>query len=150
MIRAFCLASTEEYKLVIAGGVEFESGYMEELRNLSNGLPVIFTGYVYGDTLAQLYSNAALFVLASENEGFPLVLLEAMSYSRNVLVSDIPATHLVKLPENAYFPVGDTNVLASKIKEELSNPKEVRFDLSEYNWLYIAQQVSNILQKTKE
>ena len=47
-------------------------------------------GYVDGEFLRQLYSHARLFVLPSYNEGFPLVLLEAMSYHLPILASEYP------------------------------------------------------------
>ena len=54
LIKAFRIAEKRGFKLVIAGGVEFESGYMNQLKELSNGQNVIFTGYTFGDTLPQL------------------------------------------------------------------------------------------------
>ena len=147
LIRAFRKMGSSGYKLVIAGGVEFESGYMQELRKLAEGLPVIFTGYVFGEALAQLYANASLFVLASENEGFPLVLLEAMSYGRDLVVSDIPATHLVNLLEEDYFCVGDADDLANRIKEKLQFPRLREHDLSEYDWKSISKQVFGLFEE---
>ena len=96
LIKAFSQINTD-YKLVIAGGVETETGYLKKLQDMIPPLRIVFTGYTTGDNLKQLYSNAALFVLPSRNEGFPIVLLEAMAYQLDVLVSDIPATHLVDL-----------------------------------------------------
>ena len=84
-------------------------------------LRIIFTGYATGDNLKQLYSNAALFVLPSRNEGFPIVLLEAMAYQLDVLVSDIPATHLVDLQEKDYFKLDDENSLIKGISDKLQN-----------------------------
>lgn len=147
LIRAFSEAKPEGYKLVIAGGVEFESGYMKQLQQLCEGLPVVFTGYVHGSDLAQLYSNAALFVLASENEGFPLVLLEAMSYERSVLVSDIPGTRLVKLDEEDYFEQGNHGLLAQKLTGKLSRKTGKTYDLSEYDWNEISNQVLKLMEE---
>ena len=147
LISAFGMQEKMDYKLVIAGGVEFENNYMQELGALGKGLPIVFTGYVYGDNLAQLYSNAALYILASENEGFPLVLLEAMSYRRNVLVSDIPATHLVELRESDYFLAGDVEELAKGIKKKLLEPPEREYDLSEFTWDNHAIQVSEVYSR---
>lgn len=138
LIKAFERSRHDGYKLVIAGGVEFESKYMEELRELC-GDNVIFTGFVIGDQLAQLYTNAALFVLASHNEGFPLVLLEAMSYRLDVLVSDIPATHLVKLDNACYFACGDDETLANKLSERLISPAKKDYDNAEFDWDNVAR-----------
>lgn len=144
LIKAFKEAKLPDYKLVIAGGVEFESKYMEQLKELSKDGSVIFTGYVHGEELAQLYTNAALYVLASYNEGFPLVLLEAMSYNLDVLVSDIPATHLVSLNEKDYFVKGDHFMLAKRLTIKLQNVKERQYDLAEYDWNEIADEVYHL------
>lgn len=147
LIKAFGMQKEADYKLVVAGGVEFENSYMQELAVLSENLPVVFTGYVSGDDLAQLYSNAALYVLASENEGFPLVLLEAMSYKRNVLVSDIPATHLVSLKDTDYFSMGDAATLAKMIEEKLLEPSERVYDLKGFTWENHANQIAEIFRE---
>lgn len=146
LIKAYKRANSSRYKLVIAGGVEFENSYMKELKELSNN-NVIFTGYVFGDNLAQLYVNAALYVLASNNEGFPLVLLESMSYGLDVLVSDIPATHLVDLDEDDYFEKGNYKALSKKITEKLKAPKKRKYDLREYDWNKIANTMSDVIHE---
>lgn len=146
LIKGFRAARHKGYKLVIAGGVEFESGYMDELKKLADD-EVIFTGYVFGDKLSQLYTNAALYVLSSNNEGFPLVLLEAMSYGLDVLVSDIPATHLVDLDSDAYFSRGDSKVLSEKISLKLRCPQKKKYDLQEYNWDIIAKETVEIYKE---
>lgn len=46
---------------------------------------VIFPGFVQGQLLAELYSNAYTYVLPSDVEGMPLSLIEAMSYGCCVL-----------------------------------------------------------------
>lgn len=143
LIKAFEKSRHDGYKLVIAGGVEFESKYMEELRGLC-GDDVIFTGFAIGDQLAQLYTNAALFVLASRNEGFPLVLLESMSYRLDVLVSDIPATRLVKLEESSYFSCDDVDMLAQKLSDKLLSPEKKDYDCSDFDWDNVAKRTEAV------
>lgn len=146
LIKGFSASQHDDYKLVIAGGVEFETGYMDELKKLA-GDEVIFTGYVFGDKLNQLYTNAALYVLSSNNEGFPLVLLEAMSYGLDVLVSDIPASHLVKLEKGDYFPRGDYQALSEKISGRLKEPKRREYDLKDYNWDAVARETVDVYRE---
>lgn len=147
LIEAFGMQHRPGCKLVIAGGVEFENSYSKRLQELSKDLPVVFTGYIYGEELAQLYANADLFVLASENEGFPIVVLEAMSYNRNLLVSDLPATRLIALEEQDYFPVSDARILSGKMEEKLSQPAQKVYDLSKYSWQTVANQTLAVLRE---
>lgn len=147
LIKAFKLAKKDGVKLVIAGGVEFENGYMKQLQELSEGGDVIFTGYTFGDNLHQLYTHAGMYILASNNEGFPLVLLEAMKYGLAVLVSDIPATHLVDLDKDDYFERGNYELLATKISERVNNMKKRSYDLSKYNWDEVTVTMSNIFHE---
>ena len=60
------------------------------MRNIAKeDTRILFTGFVQGKILDELYSNAYMYVLPSDLEGMPLSLLEAMSYGNCCLVSDI-------------------------------------------------------------
>jgi len=79
-----------ETKLVIAGGSSFTDDYLEELHKIAKGNEkVLFTGSVSGAILNELYSNCLFYILPSDLEGMPLSILEALSYGRYCLVSDI-------------------------------------------------------------
>ncbi len=150
LINAYKKSGIKDYKLVIAGGVEAESSYGNELKQLAQGADVVFPGFVQGEKLSQLYTNARLYVLSSVNEGFPLVLLEAMKYGLDVLVSDIPASHLVDLNKDDYFEKANVDELTEKLISKI-NGKEVKrtYDLSEFNWKVIADKVNTIYHKLK-
>ena len=90
LIRAYQKLNTDK-KLVIAGGSSDSEDYAAQLKQLAGDNPdILFTGFVQGKLLEELYSNAYLYVLPSNLEGMPLSLLEAMSYGNCCLVSDIP------------------------------------------------------------
>lgn len=76
-------------QLVIAGDCPYRDRYVHQLHSLADDR-VIFAGYVKGRLLQELFSNARLYVQPSENEGLPIAVLEALSYGRCVLASDIP------------------------------------------------------------
>src|SRR4030067_2262197 len=69
LLEAFRNLKTEK-KLVIAGGSSHTDDYVKKLRQNTDHR-VIFCGYVYGEELASLYSNACLCVFPSLLEGMP-------------------------------------------------------------------------------
>lgn len=138
LVDAFNRVETGDFKLCIAGGVETERNYYENLR-ANAGENVIFPGFVSGELLRQLYTHTRLFVLPSRNEGFPLALLDAMAYGCDILASDIPASRLVSLPECSYFRKEDIEQLSSLIKDKINGkPMPREYDLSQFDWKGIA------------
>jgi len=127
-------------QVVIAGTNDHNNGYLDTLLRLDTGKKVVFTGYTTGENLRQLYSHARAYVLPSLNEGFPMVLLEAMSYGLPLIVSDIPGTRQVELPDDNYFTVADVDALSHAIERTLNAPDQrVHYDLKNYDWQSIAK-----------
>src|SRR5699024_1811287 len=88
LIEAFKQIDTNK-KLVIAGGSSDTDEFLQNLKKLAkDDERTIFTGFVQGQLLEELYSNAYVYVLPSDLEGMPLSLLEAMSYGNCCVVSD--------------------------------------------------------------
>ena len=144
LIEAYKNIENNKYKLVIAGGVEHESSYFELLKKHSND-NVVFTGALSSNELAILYSNARLFVLSSHNEGFPLVVLEAMNYGCDLLLNDIPATKLLDLPEEYYYKKNNIHSLSNEINNKIKRSlRKHTYDLKQYDWDLIAQQTNTI------
>lgn len=146
LIEAFTILNDPNYKLVIAGGVEHEINYFNFLKSKNHTEKIIFTGFITEKHLQELYTHSALFVLSSHNEGFPLVVLEAMQLGCNILLSDIPATRLLNLPDSYYYPVGDIKKLFKCIKSKLETKytSNHQYNLSKYNWDSICLQTSQI------
>lgn len=141
LIEAFRKASVNGYKLVIAGDADHADRYSAHLKALAAENGVVLPGFVKGEKLRQLMSNAALFVLPSSHEGLPISLLEAMSYGIDVLASDIPANKIDELRESDFFVMGDVVALTEAITRKLSSPVLNRhYDLSRYQWPAIARE----------
>jgi glycosyltransferase involved in cell wall biosynthesis len=77
-------------KLVIAGDSSHSDAYVARLKQNANSR-VIFTGFARGELVEELFSNAYAYVLPSDVEGLPHSLLQALSFGKCVLASDIPA-----------------------------------------------------------
>ena len=103
--------------LVITGGSDHPDEFSRNLLRQQNER-IIFTGFQSGDALSALYANAALFVLPSYHEGLPIAALEALSFGRPVLLSDIAPNRDLRLSAACYFPTGDWRALAQKIQTE--------------------------------
>lgn len=89
LIEAFKNVKTDK-KLVIAGGSSDTEEFTNELKKMAeNDSRILFTGFIRGQELDEVYSNAYIYTLPSDLEGMPLSLLEAMSYGNCCLVSDI-------------------------------------------------------------
>lgn len=148
LIEAYIKLNRPEYKLVIAGDTDYHSAYGCYLKDFALENQVILPGIVKGEKLKQLYSNTALFVLPSSHEGLPITLLEAMSCQRKVLASDILANKAIGLPEENYFQTNNLQDMISHIQTLLDNGQEKQeYDLSQYNWDLIAQQVEKVYRE---
>lgn len=130
-------------KLVIAGGSSDSQGFVEELKALAGGDErILFTGFVQGILLEELYSNAYLYILPSDLEGMPLSLLEAMSYGNACLTSDIEECAAVMEDHGVTFRKGDVNDLAEKLQLLCDDGETVNrykneasgFICGKYNW----------------
>lgn len=118
LVKAFSQSGLQGWKLAIVGASDHPDDYLRELQHVVSNTPdVVMTGYQSGDGLRELYSQAGLFVLPSSHEGLPIAMLEALSFGLPVLASDIPANLEVGLDPKHYFPLGDIQVLAGKLKE---------------------------------
>lgn len=116
LIEAYGRVNTEK-RLVIAGGSSDTADFEAELFELArNDGRILFTGFVQGRELSELYSNAYFYVLPSDLEGMPLSLLEAMSYGNCCLVSDIPECASVIEDRGFTFKAGDIDDLKEKLQ----------------------------------
>lgn len=107
-------------KLVIAGDTgdsDSADSYTALLRKKAKDNPnIIFTGFISGDVLREIYSNTYAVCLPSDIEGMSLSLLEALAYGNVLLCSDIPENTSVAKNHALYFKKSDTNDLAKKLK----------------------------------
>ena len=151
LIDAFVRANLDGYKLVIAGRADHEDEYSAALEKQEKEAGVVLTGFIKGEKLNQIMTNARLFVLPSYHEGLPISLLEAMSYGIDVVVSDIPANKLQVLEADDFFHAGDIPGLAEKLRSKLSNPGSGprEYDLTLYNWDTIARQTLAVYEKAR-
>ena len=147
LIEAFSMLKTG-WKLVIAGDADHEDDYNRELKQRATlDSRIVLTGFIRGKQLAEVYSNAGLFVLPSYHEGLPIALLEAISYDLPILASDIPA-NLELTEASETFPVGDVVALSNKLAELTVAPYKTaaakRRLEHEFNWDMIARENENI------
>lgn len=92
IVKAYLASGITDKKLVIAGNNNQDKAYVESLHELAKGNPnVIFTGAVYGNDKEVLMRDCFCFCIPSTIEGLAITLLEAMSYGRIVIASDIPS-----------------------------------------------------------
>lgn len=142
LIDAFRQIKTDK-KLVIAGGASDTKGFMQELKDMAKGDDrIMFTGFVQGQILDELYSNAYVYTLPSDLEGMPLSLLEAMSYGNCCLVSDIAECADVVEDKAVVFQKSNVKDLTEKLQEMCDNEnivvgyknKAADFICEKYNW----------------
>jgi len=134
--------------LVVAGGSSHSDEYEEEIKTLCKNIndnpdtkgKIIMTGFVQGQKIQELYSNCLCYVLPSEIEGMPLSLLEAMSYGKLCITSDISENTDVTGGYGMSFPVGDVEKLSQLLKQ-IEEQGAGLYDTAQYKPEIIADSV---------
>lgn len=142
LIKAYKQLDTDK-KLVVAGGSSDSQEYAEQQKALASDDPrILFTDFVQGQVLEELFSNAYVYVLPSDLEGMPLTLLEAMSYGNCCLTSDIPECASVTGEYGLTFRKGDVEHLRDQLQALCDDPNSVEhykgqaadYICGRYNW----------------
>lgn len=150
LLRAFNELSTD-LKLVIAGSALYEPQYVSRLK-ASAGPGVVFTGFVSEEEMGELFSNAYIYVLPSETEGLPHTLLQALSYGRCVVASDIEANREALGDCGFTFANKDSRSLREVLEHLIRHPglvaaesqKGIRRVETEYQWESVVDQFEHI------
>ena len=147
LIKAFAEVVNQypESKLLILG-----DGYLRlELMALINELRLSDNIFLMGhiNNPYPWLAKADCFVLSSNHEGQPMVLLEAMALNRPIIATDIPATRGMLMNSSAKLVENSINGLATGLLEACREmPKPVEIDFNKYNKNCVEQfyHISNI------
>ena len=157
------LAKHPGIRLVVAGAGPLESELRASAKKLNIADHVDFRGMVMQSKLPMLYCQATMavfpFVVTKSGiqEGFGLVVVEAMGCCCPVIAGDLPAIHdtVVHEENGLIFPSGNAQVLADSILKLLDDP-EFRARLAgegrksvvqNFDWEIIAGKYSHIYQE---
>lgn len=129
LLKSACEINNEldefEFKIVIVGDGSERKSLIETAEDIGISDEVEFKGHISNnDTLKQIYRDSDIFVLPSLEEGFPRVIVEAMSQSLPVIttnVGEIPD----RLDENEALLISSesTDELTKAIQKIVINPE---------------------------
>ena len=111
--------------VALVGGAAASEDYVASIKAYESDR-IRLLDYVYGEELEELWSNAYLVVQPSTMEGLSIALLEALSYGRCVLLSDIPENLEVAEDCAVSFRSRDVGDLRAKLEMLLRDPALVR------------------------
>ncbi|NHZ85851.1 MAG: glycosyltransferase, partial [Planctomycetia bacterium] len=121
LIDAFMHSGILGYQLIIAGDDPNEEKYIKSLHDKAKeSSNIIFTGVVYGDDKESLLQKCQAFCIPSELEGLPITLLEAMSYGKVCIASDIEANKEALGNSGIYFKLNDKKELSKCLNSVVS------------------------------
>ncbi len=152
LLEAFCQLDTDA-RLVLAGGSSFSDGYVDTLNRIKGkDERVHMLGYVYGDVLDELWSNAYFVVQPSVLEGLSISLIEAISHGKCVLASNIPENLEVVEDCAVTFQTRDVDDLRDSMRKLLDSPDHVaavaercrRHAERHYSWSRIVEATESV------
>jgi glycosyltransferase involved in cell wall biosynthesis len=152
LIKAFSLVSIDkDVLLLICGEGPLRNSLIRTARKSGVGDNVRVSGFVPSSRLWSLMKGAELLVLASDYEGFPNVIAEAMICGCPLVVSDIPA-HREFLDETmaVFVDPRDPRKIADAILDTLGDPEGARWrarNAREKSRKYSVEAMANAYEK---
>lgn len=155
-LRAFQGLETDK-RLVLVGGVPFESGYDRQLRTEA-GDQVLFPGFIYEpELLRELWCNCYAYVHGNEVGGTNPALLQAMANGCPVLAIDVPFSRDVLGEAGLYF-AADADNLRERMMWALTHPQDlgtlrtqaVERILENYSWEKVTDDYERLFEELKD
>ena len=144
------------FHLYVAGDGPEKANYQKLVKKLDLEKNVSFVGYISNNTKKCFYKSIDIFVLPSRYESFGIVLLEAMSFKKPVIASDIGGIpSIIKHKENGLlFESENTKDLADNLTLLMKNTS-LREKISlegfktskSYNWETIARNTMKLYKE---
>jgi glycosyltransferase involved in cell wall biosynthesis len=139
--------SNSDKKLVLIGGSPNPSPYEQQLHDMADER-IIFPGYIYGNDVNTLISNAFCYIQPSDVEGLSPIVLTVMGLNVPLIVSDIEENEYAVLDTARKFKKANINSLTEEINycethysEMLKLAEKARERaLSIFNWEKVADE----------
>jgi glycosyltransferase involved in cell wall biosynthesis len=122
------LYALEGFHFPINVDIVGEGPHLNELKNIAKGLEtqakIHFYGWIDNESprLRELYEEANIFILPSESENFPIVLLEAMSANLAVITTEGTGCEEVVENTGLLVPPNDSKSLRRSLIKLIENP----------------------------
>ena len=133
--------------------------YRSALENMARGskMKIKFWGHLDNDSpqLKHLFGVSSIFVLPSESENFPVVLLEAMSAELAIITTRSTGCAEVVGEAGTLVNAGDVHAIMQALVELISNPEQCRMRgqqgrkrlESHFTWRAVANQYLELYKK---
>lgn len=134
------------------GGVGEEDRLMREVEAYKGHEYVTYHGWANKEKKHMLLTKSDVFVLPSYYEGLPISILEAMSYGKPIISTNVGGIpEIVKDGENGFLiEPGDKVAMVEKINYFLNNPQAISFMGNESLQIVEPYYVENVIQNLKE
>jgi glycosyltransferase involved in cell wall biosynthesis len=141
--------------LAIAGGAGYDKWYARQLvREAGKDQRVSLLGFKAGEDLRQLIAHAYAIVHPSRIEGMSLAVLEAMSYGKLVIMSNIPENREIADHSAICVKVDDEAAFYDVIQWAVSDPGMVakrgararQFVAANYSWAPVVRETEALYQ----
>ncbi|WP_033159848.1 glycosyltransferase family 4 protein [Mycoplasmoides alvi] len=96
---------------------------------LKNKKNIIFHGFINSEEIQDIYKETKILLLPSKFEGFPLVIVEALSHGIPCIISDtyLNASYLIDNSRGSLIPNFNANVWLNEI-EKILNLSEIEYN----------------------
>lgn len=156
-------AGHEDVEFVVAGETDLDEAYMNRVQTIIDeaGIQdnVTFTGYLNDDDLLPMYQTSSIFALPSFEEGFGMVVSEAMAAGTTPVASRISGIKQ-QIDDGAtgiMVEAGDSDALARAFIELLDDPgkRQTMGELSReraqrFSWETVTDQYIDVYERVRQ
>ncbi len=151
LIDAFSLLVLEgyldDYELVFVGDGLLKDTLGKQVTTLNMLHKIKFVGQKNRESLIKLYNESEIFVLSSISEGFPKVLLEALSCGCKIIATDVGAVSQVISKDFLLLP-GDVESLKKSILDTIENTINIKTDYKQFTWEKVREKYQHEYSKS--